>query len=164
VRKTSLYGVQTPRDDHLGANSCTQSLGHLPWECPIYSRSMHADHPWDVTFTSHLFPKGSLIVAHPTASSTPHAWILRDLSFSLTECWNVAWKPPFSAYLYCFGLPRSEASTPCALMPPPLRLPSLASFLIHWHVLPASQWTQPSGPHHNCGQRPSPRTGRYNLY
>ena len=30
-----LTGVQPPRDDHLCANSCTQSLDHPPWECPI---------------------------------------------------------------------------------------------------------------------------------
>ena len=51
-----------------------------------YSHAMHADHPWNVTLTSRLFPSGSLIVAHPTASSTPHAWGLGDLGLSLTEC------------------------------------------------------------------------------
>ena len=50
-----------------------------------YSRVMHADHSWDVTLTSRLFPSGSLIVAHPTASSTPHAWALGDLGLSLTD-------------------------------------------------------------------------------
>jgi len=53
-----------------------------------------------VTLTSRLFPSGSLIVAHPTASSTPLAWALRDLGLSLTDNWSVAWKPPFSTHLY----------------------------------------------------------------
>ena len=59
-----------------------------------YSRPMHADHPWNVTITSHLFSSGSLIVAHPT-SFTPHAWAPGDLCLSLTDNWSVAWKPPF---------------------------------------------------------------------
>ena len=74
-----------------------------PGECPSYSCAMHADHPWIVTLTSRLFPSDSLIVAHPTALSTPHAWTLHDLDFSLTESWNVTWRPPFSAQLYCLG-------------------------------------------------------------
>jgi len=63
---------------------------------------------------SRLFPRGSLIVAHPTASCTPHAWTLYDFDFSLTECWNVAWKPPFSAQLYCLGCrgPRPPCPAP----------------------------------------------------
>jgi len=67
-----------------------------------YSRAMHADHPWDVTLTSRLFPSGSLIVAHTTVSSTPHAWTLGDLGLSLTNNWSVAWKPPFLVHLYCW--------------------------------------------------------------
>jgi len=66
-----------------------------PGSALSYSCAMHADHPWDVTLTSLLFPRGSLIVTCPTASSTPHAWTFCDLDFSLTECWNVAWKLPF---------------------------------------------------------------------
>ena len=48
-----------------------------------------------------------------------------------------------------------------ALMLPPPRLPLSVSLSRLWPVLSASQWTQPSGPHHDFGQRPSPRTGRY---
>jgi len=44
---------------------------------------MHADHPWDVTLTSRLFPNGSLMVVRTTASPTPHARTPRDLGFPL---------------------------------------------------------------------------------
>ena len=48
-----------------------------------YSRAMHADHPWDVTLTSRLFPSGSLMVVRTTVSPTPHARTPRDLGFPL---------------------------------------------------------------------------------
>jgi len=50
---------------------------------------MHADHPWDVTLTGHLFLSGSLMVVRTTAFPTPHAWTIRDLGFPLlvTEVW-----------------------------------------------------------------------------
>ena len=48
-----------------------------------YSRAMHADHPWDVTLTSRLFPSGSLTVVRTTAFPTPHARTPRDLGFPL---------------------------------------------------------------------------------
>jgi len=107
-----------------------------PGSALSYSCAMHVDHPRDVTLTRLLFPRGSLIVAHPTALSTPHAWTLCDLDSSFTEYWNMAWKPPFSAHLLLFGLSRFEASTPRALMSSPPQLPLLASFLRHWPVLP----------------------------
>ena len=102
---------------------------HSPWECPSYSRTMHADYPWDVTLTGHLFSSGSLIVSHPTVSPTLHAWTSDGLVPSLSNNWSVACKTPFSTHPYCSGLPRSEASTPYNLMPPPPRLPSLACFV-----------------------------------
>ena len=77
-----------------------------------YSRAMHADHPWDVTLTSRLFPIGSLIVVRTTVSPTPHARIPHDLRFPslITRVWlgNHLFRSIFT-----IGLPRPEASTPC---------------------------------------------------
>ena len=76
--------------------------GHPSRESASPPCTMHADHPWNVTLLSCLFPSGSLTVVRPTASSTPHAWALGDLGLSLTDNWSVAWKPPFSVHLYCW--------------------------------------------------------------
>jgi len=51
---------------------------------------------------NRLIPSGSLIVAHPTVSSTLHAWALGDLGLSLTDNWSVTRKPSFSVHLYCW--------------------------------------------------------------
>jgi len=50
---------------------------------------------------------------------------------------------------------------PFAWMSPPPQLPSLASLLRRWPVLPASH---PSGPHHHSGPRRSPKTDLYREY
>jgi len=79
-----------------------------PGSALSYSRAMHADHPWNVTLTSRLFPRGSLIVAHPTASSTPPCtdplwpWLL---PYWVLEC---GLETTFFGSSLLFGLPRSE--------------------------------------------------------
>ena len=77
-----------------------------------YSRAMHADHPWDVTLTSHLFPSGSLMVVRTTTFPTPHAWTLRDLGFPLlvTGVWPES--HPFR-FIFTVELSMPEASSPC---------------------------------------------------
>jgi len=85
------------------------------------SRAMHADHHWDITLMSRLFPSCSLMVVHTTAFPTPHARIPRDLGLSMlvTGMWleNHLFGP--SLLLRCRG-PRPPRP---ALTPPPPRLP-----------------------------------------
>ena len=93
-----------------------------------YSRAMHADHPWDVTLTSRLFPSGSLTVVHTTVFPTPHARTPRDLGFPLlvTGVWfgNLL----FQSILYyrgaeAQGLHAPTGSPPTVLPPTRLSLP-----------------------------------------
>ena len=134
--------------------------GHPFWAFPAHSRAMLADHPWDVTLTSRLFPSGSLMVVRTTAFPTLHAWIPRDLGIPLlvTGMWleNHLFCP--SSMLECQG---SRPPRP-ASMPPPPRLPLSVSLEDSASSYWTSQRTQPSGPHHDLGQRPRPRTGQYN--
>ena len=86
--------------------TCAPNLwGHSSWECPSCSRAMHAAYPWNVTLTGLSSPSGSLLVLRLNVSYTPHAWILRDLGFSLTGNWCVVWDPPLVAQLHCLTWP-----------------------------------------------------------
>jgi len=83
-----------------------------PGSSRSYSRAMHANHPWDVTLMSHLFPSGSLMVVCTTAFPTLHAQTPRDLGFPLliTGVWpenRLFWS------IFTVGLSRLEDSTPC---------------------------------------------------
>jgi len=80
-------------------------------------------------YLTYLSVRNRLDCNAPYRLATPHAWTFCDLDFSLSECWNVAWKPPFFGSALMFGLPTSKASTPRTLMPPPPRLLLPASLL-----------------------------------
>jgi len=75
--------------------------GHPFWECPSYSRAMHAAHPWNVTLTGRISSSGSLLVLRLNASSSPHAWAPCDLGFSLTDNWRMVRDPLLVAQLCC---------------------------------------------------------------
>jgi len=91
------------RDDCLDANSCTQSLSHLPWEFPALltchaCRSPLGRDPHESSLSQWLFNGGAYYCA-----PTPHAWVPRDLGLSLLATGVWLWKPPFFVHLYCWG-------------------------------------------------------------
>jgi len=110
---------------------------------------------------SHFFPNGSLMVVRTTAFPTPHARISYDLGLSLlvTGMWleNHLFGP--SSLLGCQG-PRPPRY---ASMPPPPR--PLTREPNETPPCPAEPFSWPClrGPTFTFGQRPSPRTGRYNT-
>jgi len=82
-----------------------------------YSRVIHADHPWDVTLTSRLFPSGSMMVVRTTAFPTPHARIPHlGLFLLVTGMWLETHLFGPSLLLGCRG-PRPPR--PASMSPPP---------------------------------------------
>jgi len=114
--------------------------------------------PWDVALLGRLFPSGSLTVLRHKAPSTPHARIPYDLSFSLTDNWNVAWKPPFWPISSCLDR-RGPRPSPNAE-----HSPAILSYVPRETLTRSPCGIQPSGPHHLCGQRRSSRTVRHSAY
>jgi len=136
--------------------------GIRPGSSLPYSRAMHADHPWDVTLTSRLFPSGSLTVVRTIAFPTPHAWTPHDLGFPLLVTGVWLGNHLFRSIFYCRGAEARGPRPPrLASMPPPPWLPLSMRLVRLRPVLLTSQWTQPSGLHHDFGQHLRPRTGRY---
>ena len=124
-----------------------------------YSRAMHADHSWDVTLTSRLFPSGSLMVVRTTAFPTPHAQTPHDLGFPLlvTEVWpeNHLFRSIFIVGLLRPPRPASMSSPssaplicePSETLPCPANLPVNPAFRTPPRLL----------------STPSPRTDRYSI-
>jgi len=107
------------------------SFPGAPWLWRTLPPHAHPMHGPSMTLTSPLLSAGMWLGNH-----------LFRLSFTV-----------WVAEVRGLHAPRLDAAPP--------RLPSPASSLRLWPVLPASHWTQPLGPHHDFGQRPSPKAGRY---